>query len=117
VTKQTTDKETVQEARKLLAYARTMLRKRRLRRYQGRNRGGEQAEAIEASAVALLDALIDQPGGRKSGSWQRRIAGLVYDEHALGKRLSQARDDGQERPELASRMNLLRRELREWLGA
>jgi hypothetical protein len=76
------------------ARARTIERNRRLRRYDGRN-GNLTAEALSHhyERAAMHERVLP-----------RELAGLLRSEHGLRLRLSEARDLGQDRPELKKRL-------------
>lgn len=93
-------------ARKALANVRTIDRNERLGLYTGRN-----CEAVEAGRRAYLREFETA-----SNDLDRRIVGLVWGEHRDAERVSRAKDDGQDRPELRDRLNRTRRTLREALA-
>lgn len=90
-----------QIARQHLSRARAMQRNLRLDRYQGRNGGGRGAASLEAAAEVITRQLHSH-----------KLQSLIWAEHRLAARLSEARDTRQLRPELKARMTRLRREMR-----
>jgi hypothetical protein len=96
----TSTSTTVQAIRKHQAAARTMRRNLRLRLYEGRNSGGSAAEYHEAKAAELMAEL------------PRALQGALTSEHGLALRVSEARDLGQERPELRARLATERRRIK-----
>lgn len=94
-----TTAEHLAAARADFAVARSMHRNLRLKRYEGRNGGGDSTLRIE-SATAHAREL------------PRALEGLVWAEHRLAERISENNDMGQPRPELRARMTGMRRELR-----
>jgi len=91
--------KTVADARKEFAAARTKHRNLRLKRYEGRNNGGDATYNLER-ATALVAGL------------PRELQGLLWAEHRLAERVSENRDAGQARPELAKRLAGYRRQIR-----
>lgn len=90
---------TVTKVRKLQSSIRTMNRNVRLRRYQGRNSGGDTTY-LQGQVDTLLPTL------------SRQLQGLLTHEHKLAERISENRDQGMDRPELRARMTGLRREIK-----
>jgi hypothetical protein len=86
--------------RKHLAASRAMQRNLRLRLYQGRNGGGEGYAYHEAKAEELMAEL------------PRQLQGELRMEHSLALRISEARDSGQQRPELRARLAAHRRTIK-----
>lgn len=105
-TLQTTDRRaSVAKARKLFAEVRTIERNTRMGRYQGRN---------SRSTENLLKAKVDGAGkaARDAG---HSLEGKLWAEHRMAIRVSEARDAGQDRPELKARLKADRREIAETL--
>lgn len=94
----TTD-ELVKRIRSFQATIRTRDRNSRLGYYQGRNGGGDTSGYRTA-----VDLLIS--------GLPRRLQGLLTSEHKLAARISENRDAGHERPELATRLLAIRREIK-----
>lgn len=96
-----TTTETIQKIRKHLATSRAMQRNLRLRLYQGRNDGGSGWSWHEERAEELMREL------------SRDLAARLRSEHGLALRVSEGRDNGQERPELRARLAADRRRIRD----
>lgn len=96
----------VERARKADATLRAMERNVRLARYQGRNgrSTGEQMDALQARRDDAVTSLV--------AMGERRLAGALTAEFGLARRMSEARDAGQDRPELRGRLAAARRDLR-----
>lgn len=99
----------VAAAKKAFATCRTMRRNRRLGLYQGRNGGGDGAEASEDYAGHILRRL------RGTDAW--RLEGMLWAEHKLAERISENRDAGHDRPELRARIKTDRDAIRATLKA
>jgi hypothetical protein len=85
-------------ARKEFAAARTKSRNLRLKRYEGRNNGGDTTRNMELAGKFAREA-------------GRTLEGLLWAEHRLAERVSEARDNGVDRPELRARLAGYRREI------
>jgi hypothetical protein len=97
----TVQETTVKKVREHLSTARTMRRNLRLGLYQGRNGGGEGFRWHERQAEELMDDL------------PRDLQGHLRSEHKLAVRVSEGRDNGQQRPELRARLAAARRRIRD----
>jgi hypothetical protein len=92
--------------RKAATKIRTIDRNLRLGLYQGRNSNITHDALSEARTIIYkIDAELARRG-------ERELAGALIAEHKLAARISQARDDGQDRFELKVRLNAIRRQLR-----
>jgi hypothetical protein len=95
-------------ARKHLAAHRQITRNLRLKRYKGRN--GSSTEMTLRYHLARAESYL-------LGTADRELSGQIWAEHQLASRLSQARDEGQVRPELELRLKNHRRAIREAIAA
>jgi hypothetical protein len=100
----------IREAREADAKLARLDRNVRLGRYQGRN--GEATARLMDSLQARRDAAVDALARFPVGTDAHRAAGLLTAEQQLRRRASDARDQGQDRPELAGRLLTTRRNLR-----
>jgi hypothetical protein len=96
----TPQKRTVRKVRDLNASIRAMARNLRLGLYQGRNGGGDSSY-LERQRD---DLMTDLP---------RDLQGHLTAEHDLALRVSEGRDNGQDRPELRARLTDHRRAIRD----
>lgn len=99
----------VEEARDADRRARTIERNLRLGRYTGRNDRFtyETLDRHLGRRDRMVERLIDQHG--QSGRW---LAGRLTEEFGLARRVSEARDAEQDRPELRDRLAVVQAEIR-----
>jgi hypothetical protein len=103
-----TVEQLIASARAAAASARTIDRNRRLGRYQGRN----SAATDEWYHRLVAQMHSDQADLVALGGDARLAAGWIKAEDDLARRVSEARDQGQPRPELRARLTGARRTLR-----